>query len=105
MKKKESKTFLEKIRSERIDKQLEKIKIDKNLIFVPKITDNMQKSGHNWWTKHKCFIRASNWVDDCEITQVPYPTIRIVHNNMASNIYLDCPKCGEVHDATDYDSW
>ena len=39
------------------------------------------------------------------ITQVPYPSIRIVHNSIASNVYLDCPKCEEVHDATDYDSW
>ena len=31
--------------------------------------------------------------------------IRIIHNSMASNIYLDCPRCNEIHDATDYDSW
>ena len=105
MGKKENRTDLEKIRLNLIKQTLDKIRNNKKLIFIPNITENMQSSGHKWWVNHKCFNDIVNWVDDLDITQIPKPIIRIIHNSMASNIYLDCPRCNETHDATDYDSW
>ena len=59
--------------------------------------NDMDKNAH---ITYKLIMKKDHY-----IAQRPKPIIRIIQNSMASNIYLDCPRCDETHDATDYDSW
>lgn len=88
------------------ERQYNEIRNNKNIIrySLPDVSEQEESDAHDWWLKHKCFIRREFWDHHIELW-TPYPDIHLIPTSIGITINVVCPICKEEKNVTDYTHW